>query len=586
MSEGTQRRLAAIVSADVVGYSRLMGVDESGTIVSLRAHRSELIDPKIAEHHGRIVKTMGDGLLLEFPSVVDATQCSIEVQLGMDERNRDLDEDRRIIFRVGINLGDIIIDGDDILGDGVNVAARLQEIAEPGGIAVSGRVHEDIRDRLDNAFIDTGERELKNIARPVRIWTWSPSVPQSEVAVEQLPLPDKPSIAVLPFDNMSGDPEQEYFSDGMTEDIITALSRLRWLFVIARNSSFIYKGQAIDVIQVGRELGVRYVLEGSVRRSGQRIRVTAQLIEAENGSHIWAERYDRDLVDIFDLQDELTEAISAQVNAELADSERDLARKKPTTNLDAWDYYQRGMWHFYKTTKEELVEASQLFHLALERAPEFASPYATLANVAFTGVIRGYFPDIAATLEQGLRHAERAVELDDREGAGHYGLGRICILLGDRDRAVMAMEKCVKLSPSSAEAYFGLGYARYWFGRAEEAIPLFGHAIRLSPYDPQLWAFHHMRSSTYLALDEFDLAINDAKAALQAKGNEIWPQLMLAQAYGELEKNEEARAAYDRARKLLPKLSTAYLKSLIGTLHPPYLEKMLDALRKAGMPEE
>ncbi len=590
MPDGTKRRLAAIVSADVVGYSRLIGADEAGTLATLRAHRAELIDPLITQHGGRIVKTMGDGLLLEFPSVVGAVTCTLAVQSGIRDRNADKPVDRRIVFRVGVNLGDIVIDGEDIHGDGVNVAARLQETCAPGGLALSGVAYESLGTLVDAAFDDGGLQVFKNIARPVQVWRWSPdggaAAPTAAAPSAYLKLPDKPSIAVLPFDNMSGDPEQEYFSDGMTEDIITALSRLRWLFVIARNSTFTYKGQAVDITKVGREMGVRYVLEGSVRKSGQRVRVTAQLIEAGTGSHIWAKRYDRDLTDIFDLQDELTEAISAQVNAELAGSERDLARKKSTTDLDAWDYYQRGMWHLYKMSREELVEARRLFQLALERAPEFASAYAALAYVAFNEIIRGFFLDRAATLEQGLRDAERAVALDDREGVGHYALGRISILIGDSDRAVLAMEKCVELNPSSAEAYYGLGYALYWFGRAEEAIPLFGRAIRLSPHDPQLWAFHHMRSVGHTSLDEFDLAIIDAKTALQSKSDEIWPQLMLAQSYSSLERNDEARAAYDRACKLNPELSTAYIKSLIGTLHPPYLDKLLDALRQAGMPEE
>ena len=300
----------------------MMGVDETGTLAALRAHRSELIDPKIAEHDGRIVKIMGDGLLFEFPSVVNATRCAIELQQAMAERNEGVDEDRRIVFRIGVNLGDVIIEGEDILGDGVNIAARLQEIAEPGGLSISRRVHEDVQDRLDASFEDTGEQRLKNIARPVHVWRWRAdnapaSPPATEVAKAPLPLPDKPSIAVLPFDNMSGDPDQEYFADGIAEDIITALSRIQWFFVTARNSSFTYKGGAVDVKQVGRELGVRYILEGSVRKSGQRLRVTAQLIDATSGKHVWVEKYDRELSDIFELQDEITRNIVATTQTQV-----------------------------------------------------------------------------------------------------------------------------------------------------------------------------------------------------------------------------------------------------------------------------
>ena len=334
MVGGTQRRLAAIVSADVVGYSSLMGTDETGTLDALRAHRAELIDPLIAEGGGRIVKTMGDGLLLEFPSVVAAVECCIAVQTGMAERNSGIADKDAIRFRVGVHLGDIVVEGDDIFGDGVNIAARLQEIGDAGGIANSGTAHENITGRVDAAFADTGDRELKNIERPVRVWRWSPDgVPHDLPEADPLALPDKPSIAVLPFENMSGDPEQEYFADGMMEDIITALSKFRWFFVIARNSTFVYKGQAVDIKQVGRELGVRYVLEGSVRKAANRVRISAQLIEAETGNHVWAERYDRSLEDIFELQDEITSTIAAAVEPELAGSERERAMRKPTENL-------------------------------------------------------------------------------------------------------------------------------------------------------------------------------------------------------------------------------------------------------------
>jgi adenylate cyclase len=488
--------------------------------------------------------------------------------------------------RIRVNLGDIIIEGGDILGDGVNIAARIEALAEPGGVAVSGRVHDDVRDRLDAAFVDSGEQSLKNIARPVRVWRWFRSSNDPDILTttdKPLPLPDKPSIAVLPFDNMSGDPEQEYFSDGMTEDLITALARLRWLFVIARNSSFTYKGRAVDIKLVGREMGVRYVLEGSVRKSGQRVRVTAQLIEAETGNHIWAERYDRELADIFDLQDELTETISAQVDAELSGSERQQARNRATTDLDAWQLYQHGMWHYYKNTRDELVEARRLFGLALERAPEFASVCAALGLVAFAEVIRGYSIDNSAALQQGLRHAERAVALDDREAMGHYALGRICMMLRDRDRAIRAMEKSIDLNPNSAQSYHGLGYALFWLGRAEDAVPHLTRAIRLSPHDPQLWAFYHMRSTAHAHADQFITSIDDVKAAIQAKSDEIWPYLVLAFASSSLGRNEKARAALDHAIEINPGLSANFYWSVCDTLYPPYAEKMLDALRKVGL---
>ncbi len=349
-----QRRLAAILAADVAGYSRLMGADEEGTLAALKELRRELADPKIKEHRGRIVKTTGDGLLVEFASVVDAVRCAVEVQQEMAERNVGVPEEQRIQFRIGINLGDIIKDGRDIYGDGVNVAARLEALAEPGGICVNRVVRDQVRDKLDFAFEDAGEQRVKNIARPLRVYHVRPGqVANEEMSAAQPPLalPDKPSLAVLPFTNMSGDPEQEFVSDGIAEDVISALSHYPSLFVIARNSTFTYKGRAVDVKQVGRELGVRYVLEGGVRKAGNRIRVTAQLIEAETGNHVWANRYDRDLADIFAVQDEITHALTTALTPAIADAELRRAIRKPPESLDAWAAYQRGLWHLSKATR-------------------------------------------------------------------------------------------------------------------------------------------------------------------------------------------------------------------------------------------
>ena len=366
----SQTRRPAILAADVAGYSRLMGVDEEGALARLKALRRELADPKIKEHRGRIVKTTGDGLLIEFASVVDAVRCAVEVQREMAERNANVPPDRRIEFRMGINLGDIIKDGRDIYGNGVNLAARLEALAEPGGICVSRVVRDQVRDKLDFSFEDLGEQQVKNIARPVRVYR----VREGAAAIEHvspaspqlLPLPDKPSIAVLPFQNMSGDPEQEYFADGMVEEIITALSRIRWLFVIARNSSFTYKGRALDVKQVGRELGVRYVLEGSVRKSGDRIRITAQLVEAASGSHIWAERYDRGVADIFAVQDEITERVVGAIEPELYAAENVRTQRKSPESLDAWECVIRALTQLgMQGSRAEFIEAEVLGRRAI-----------------------------------------------------------------------------------------------------------------------------------------------------------------------------------------------------------------------------
>jgi adenylate cyclase len=559
MTEGTQRRLAAIVSADVVGYSRLMGADEAGTLASLRNHRSELIDGKIDEHGGRIVKTMGDGLLLEFSSVVDATQCVIDVQHAMASRNEVVDEDKRIVFRIGVHLGDLVVEGDDIFGDGINIAARLEALCEAGGVAISGTVHENIAGRIEVEFVDAGDQELKNIVRPVRVWQWTPDAAATDVVnVEAaLPLPDKPSIAVLPFDNMSGDPEQEYFSDGMTEDIITALSRLRWLFVIARNSSFTYKGEAVDVKRVGQELGVRYVLEGSVRKAGQRIRVTAQLVEADTGNHVWAERYDRDLVDVFDLQDELTATISSNIDAELAASEREHARRK-TTDLSAWEHYQRGMWHSYKYNVKHQEKAIELLRAAIKVAPDFAQAYAGLAWSLHGWVVLGFPGDRLAIRNEAKGHAETAVDLDDRDPFGYFALGRVSVNLGDTDRAISALRKSVELNPNFAQAHYGLGVAYSWSGQAEKVRPTIETALRLSPRDAMLWGFHVFLSESELFLGNIDNAIKSANDAIQANSKAIWPHLYMASARAFKGDLDEAKLALDEAIGIQPDLlSTA-----------------------------
>jgi adenylate cyclase len=373
-----QRQLAAILAADVAGYSRLIGLDEEGTLVRLKDLRRNLIDPKINEHRGRIVKTMGDGLLVQFASAVDAVRCAVEVQREIAKQHGETDEERRIEFRIGINIGDIVIDGDDIHGDGVNVAARLEGLSEPGGIYVSAGVHDQVRDKLDIAFADAGEQQLKNIARPVRVYNVSVAPAKQKPS---LPLPSKPSIAVLPFQNMSGDPEQEYFADGVVEEIITALSRFRQLFVIARNSTFTYKGRAVDVKQVGREVGVRYVLEGSVRKSANKVRITGQLIDTATGAHLWADRFDGAVEDIFDLQDQVTARVVGAIAPKIEEAEIERAKQKPTESMDAYDQFLRGMTNLYKWTREGNEKALAHFYRAIDLDPNYAAAYGLAARV-------------------------------------------------------------------------------------------------------------------------------------------------------------------------------------------------------------
>ena len=587
MAKEVHRRLAAILAADVVGYSRLMGEDETGTLDRLKSLRKELVQPKITERKGRIVKLMGDGLLAEFPSVLEAVKCAVEIQQFMIGREADLPDERRIRLRIGVNLGDIIVEGSDIYGDGVNVAARLEGLAEPGGICISGKVYEEVRDRTNLSFEDLGEQVVKNIVRPVHVWRWSEaaSAKSTVTGSEPLPLPDKPSIAVLPFDNMSGDPEQEYFSDGISEDIITALSKVHWLFVIARNSTFTYKGSTVDVRRVSRELGVRYVLEGSVRKAANKVRITAQLVDGTTGTHVWAEHYDRELDDIFALQDEITESIVGRIDTEVRASEMDRARRKPPANLDAWELYQRGLWHLYRITKEDNEEARNLFLKAIERDPNFALAHAGIAYTCYSEALQGFGDNPAERLAKGLAAGEQAVALDDNDGFTHYALGRVLSLAGQGDRAIAELEKSVALSPSFAHGYYGLGLTLNWYGRAADGIPMLDMAMRLSPHDPMLWAMQAVRADCCNSLENYDEAVEWARKSVNARPDQLWPHLNLAVALAGQDRLDEARVAIEAARRVKPDLSLSMIGRLMPHFHPEYLEREIDALRKVGLPE-
>ncbi len=422
----TQRRLAAILSADVAGYTRLMAADEEATLAALKSHRTEVIDPKVADHHGRVFKTTGDGVLAEFASVVDAVRCAVEAQEAMHARNADVAEDRRIVFRIGVNLGDVIVDDDDdVYGDGVNLAARVQECAEPGGIAISATVHDQLEGKTSVRFADGGAQQVKNVARPIRIWRWAPDAQAAHQApVEPPPLPEKPSIAVLPFDNMSGDAEQEYFADGITEEIITALSRVHWFFVIARNSSFAYKGRSADVREVARDLGLRYVLEGSVRKAEKRVRIASQLVEGGTGNHVWAKRYDRELEDVFAVQDEITEAIVGEIDPEMGKAERRRARAQRTDDMGAWEAYQRGLWHLYRYTKDDISQARRLFQQAADIDLNLGLAHAGLAEANYYAVVRPRrVPGRVLGTRACLGTARGRARRRRRRGALHAGSG-------------------------------------------------------------------------------------------------------------------------------------------------------------------
>jgi adenylate cyclase len=586
------RRLAAILAADVVGYSRLMGEDEAGTLAALKAHRNQLIEPRIGEHGGRVVKLMGDGLLAEFQSVVHAVQCAVEIQRGMAERNGGLAEDRRLAFRIGINLGDVIIDGDDIYGDGVNVAARLEGLADPGGICLSGMVHQNVKAIIDLGFEDLGEQKVKNIAEPVRAFRVrldtgeAPAAAGAGAGGPGLELPDKPSIAVLPFNNMSGDSEQEYLADGITEDLITALSKIRWFFVIARNSTFTYKGKAVDVTQVAKELGVRYVLEGSVRKAGGRVRITAQVIDATTGRHVWAERYDREIEDIFELQDEMTLTIVGALEPELAAAERDRVLSKPPENLDAWESYQRGLWHMWRYTKDDMRAARRLLKRASELDANFASAYAYETYCHYMSVIMGWSDSPDASLAAGMAAAQKALAIDDRDPVAYFAAGRIYMMRGEHDASIVSLETAVALNPSFAQAHHGLGMALTLAGRLEEAKNALGQAERLSPRDPILWASTAVRALACVLSEDYEDALAWGRKTLQMpRASGYWAHAVLAAALAHLGRIEEARTAAAAALEAMPDLSLSYLEKTLPTKEPGGLAPYLDGLRMAGLPE-
>jgi TolB-like protein/Tfp pilus assembly protein PilF len=581
-----ERRLAAILAADVAGYSRLMGADEEGTLAQLKAHRSALVDPKITEHRGRIVKTTGDGMLVEFASVVDAVRCAIEVQRGMIERNAEVPQDKRIEFRVGIHQGDIIIDGGDIFGDGVNVAARLEGLAEPGGICVSSRVQEDARGKLDVAFEDGGEQQLKNIDRPVRIYRVRPSGVAAS-SRPALPLPDKPSIAVLPFQNMSGDPEQEYFADGIVDEIITALSRFRSLFVIARNSTFTYKGRPVDVKQVGRELGVRYVLEGGVRKAANRVRIIGQLIDTTTGAHIWADRFEGGREDIFDLQDQVTASVVGAIAPKLEQAEIERAQRKPTESLDAYDHYLRGISNLYQqTNKDAIDDALRLLQKAIELDPTFAPAYCFAAWCYALRKIQGWVTDHVRETAEAARLARRAVELSKDDAVALSTAGWVlAFIVRDLDAGVGFLDRALGSNPNLAMAWYFSGWLRVWIGKPNVAIEHLARAMRLSPLDPVIWFAQVGTAHAHFFAGRYDEASSWARMALR-EVPDLLPALRIAAASeacaGRL---DDAKRTMARMRQVDPTRSISNLADVLGPYGPEEFAKYAEGVRKAGLPE-
>jgi adenylate cyclase len=578
-----QHKLTVIFYADIAGYSRLTRRDEGGTHKRVM-EALDLASDTIKTARGIVLRYAGDAILAEFPSVLKAVQAAIDIQTELEQRNSKQVDDDRVALRVGLNIGEVMQDRGEIYGDGVNLAARLEAAAHPGGICISAAVYDQIRGKLDTVFSDGGETSFKNIDTPVRVFHWAPESTPGEPR-KGLELPKKPSIAILAFENMSNDPEQDFFAEGISEDIITELSKFRSLFVIARNSSFAFKGRATDVKEIGRKLGVRYIVEGSVRRAGQRIRITAQLIDAVEDKHLWAERYDRELEDIFAVQDEVTQAIVTTIEPQLINTERQLARRKPAQNLNAWEAYQRGIWHIYQYRAEDTFKALEFLHKAKQLDPEFSPAHAGIAFSLYVHVIMGTSEDREADLQRGLEAGLTAVSLDELDPFAHVGLGRIRIVRGEHEQAIASFDRAIELNPSLALAYYGKAHSLWHSGHPEQAVACHDEAIRLSPRDPLIWVFFASKAIALFLLERYDEALQFSQRAQQLPITAVWAYMGELATLGHLGRDEEAARALARAMQLQPDLSISFIQGGLPITHRPSAEHFYDALIKAGVPE-
>ena len=590
------RRLSAVLAADVAGYGRLIGLDEEGTVERLQAHRAELFQPKIAEHRGRLVKTTGDGLLVEFPSVVLALRCAVEVQRGMAGRDAGVPENRRIAFRIGIHVGDIVVEQDDIFGDGVNVAARLEALAEPGGISVSARVQEDAEGRLDVGFVDDGEHQLKNIARPVRVYRvqLDPAATAAAYAESKGPAAasatvgtDMPSIAVLPFQNLTAEPEQDYFADGIVDEIITGLSRYRGqLFVIARNSTFTYKGRAIDVKQVGRELNVRYVLEGTVRKAGNRLRISGQLVDAATAVQIWADRFEGELEDIFDLQDRVAANVVLALVPQVRHAEMSRARRKPTESIDSHITYMRAMASFHTWSRNGIDEALRLAYRAIELDPNYPTPYALALSCFGLRRSAGWVTDAAHDIAETRRMTDRIAEIghDDFFALSSCGFA-IASLLGEHEKGAALIDQALALNPTASLPLGQSGFVRCWLGEPELAIHHFQRAIRNSPVDSLMFSMQTGMALAHFLAGRDDEAFAWAEKALQ-RNPIVTPAIRIAVASAALlGRSADATKYLSLLSQLDPGLRVSNIGERITLRRAQDRERLAEGLRKAGLPE-
>lgn len=577
-----QRRLAAILAADVVGYSRSMERDEAGTLSRLRTRRNDVFSPFVARHQGRIFKEIGDGLLVEFASAVHAVECAVGIQRALAKVNEAAPESERMQIRIGINLGDVVIEGDDLLGDGVNVAARIEGLAEPGGVAISDSVHEHAHGRVAIDFVDRGRHEVKNIERPVHVWAWSPTMTAAELKAGDAPppVPEKPSIAVLPFDNMSGDPEQGYFADGITEDIITDLSKVSGLFVIARNSTFAYKGRSPDVRQVSRELGVRYVLEGSVRRAAGRIRINAQMIDGPSGGHLWAERYDRDVSDIFAVQDEVTRTIVSALKVKLTAGEAAERGSRGKISPAVYDLIVRARQVALQLSPASALEARKMLEHVIALDPTVAIAYARLAVTTFAEYVNQWNGATADNLTRAVELARKAIEIDDGEAYGHIALSICYNWMRRLDESEQEARRAIELDPNSPDSHTALGNALDFQGRHAEAIPHYEAAARV---DPQWDMALHFMGRALLAQDRYDEAETVLKRRLTLSPRSDMSRFYLAALYARSSRVDEARAMWRELMDVNPSFSVEHLSRTLPYRDPAVIGRLTTALRDAGI---
>lgn len=575
------RKLAAILAADAVGYSRLMGVDEVATLAELKRHRSELIEPKIAAHHGRLVKTTGDGMLVEFASVVEAVACAVEVQQGMAERNTGLDTDRRIEFRIGINLGDVIADGDDVYGDGVNIAARLEQAAQPNAVLVSEDVYRQIGGKLAVLFDDLGPLSLRNIARPVRAYAARLAGPAS---APPLPSSDKPSVAVLPFDNLTGDASQGYLADGMVEEIIAALSRVKSFFVIARNSTFTYKGKAVRIDHVGRELGVRYVIEGSLQKSGNRIRLTAQLLEAEAGRHVWSGRFDGNTEDIFDLQDRVTEQLVGALEPSIRSAEIERARRKRPDNLSAYDYTMRALPHVWALERADNRKALELLAQAIVHDPQYPLALALSAWCHLQQITYHWSEDWQRSRSEALTLAQQATSLSENDPVVLTVLGATQTLARNVDEASRLIDRALTLDPNLSWGWNRFGWLHTYKQEPDLALPAFEKALRLSPLDPTNFNCYQGIGAAHFCAGRYEECISWVKKGLTERPGTIWAHRLLVAAYAQLDRMDEARGELALLLREHPKLTISAIAAAVPW-GPEMMSRYTSAFRKAGLPE-